>query len=56
MKRNYLTKKDLLELIANVPDDAEIWLSMYWEKRDVLTNIDYDVHKNILELMCIVDD
>ena len=50
MSRQNLTKKDLLELIADLPDSAEIWIYVNSIGYPI-TDVEYDGKHNTVDLI-----
>ena len=45
-----MTVKELKKALANVPDDAEVYIDAYASGRECVTNVVYDDEDNSLEL------
>ena len=45
-----MTAKDLKEALANVPDDAEVYMDAYASGRESVTKVVYDYEDNSFEL------
>ena len=45
-----MTAKELKEALANVPDDAEVYIDAYASGREIVTKAVYDDEDNSLEI------